>query len=125
MAGVDLPNQFPNSAMARAVRAGQSQIRSVDTPSRIVTPSQENVSIAASTALTVPAPSLANNWTTVTYAVLTAIGGPAYVTYDGSVPSASNYAVAVAAGNSLPIQGSAALAAARVIGTTMSVSYWG
>jgi hypothetical protein len=124
MAGVDSANQFPNSAMARAIRMGQSQMRTVDSPGRIVLPAQENVSIASAVGLTIPAPSLANNWTVVTYAVVTAVGGPLYVTYDGSTPSITNYAVTVSSGQSLSIQGSAALAAAKLQGTSMSVSYW-
>lgn len=116
MAGVDILNQFPNSRMAQAVKAGQSQIRSVDTPSHIIAGEQNNVAIATATALTVPA--------TATYAVIAAVGGPMYFTYDGTVPSAANYAGSLTAGAMLPVQGREALLAIRVIGTTMSVSYW-
>ena len=125
MAGVDIANQFPNSAMARAVKMGQSQIRSVDQLGLIIaTPGQINVDItsALGTALTIPAAT--GNLTPVNYAILTAIGGPLYATYDGSVPSAANYDVLVQAGGQLPVTGPAALAAVRVFGTTMSVSYW-
>lgn len=77
---------------------------------------QDNISIAAVTSLTVPLGS--------TYAVISAIGGPLYATYDGSVPSSVHYAIQLGQGNQLPVQGIATLAAIRVIGTTMSVSYW-
>lgn len=124
MAGVDIANQFPNSYMARAVKLGQSRFVSVDTPSNPVTPSQIGVNItsAAGTALTVPAQS--GNNAPASYAVVSAIGGPLYATYDGSVPSAANYDVMVAAGSQLPVQGTKALTALRVFGTSMSVSYW-
>lgn len=122
MAGIDLANQFPNSRMARAAKLGQSRFISVDAPTQIRTPGQNNVSIAASTALTVPA--TAGDGVPVTYAVITAIGGTLYATYDGTVPSSTNYDIALPAGASLPVQGTGALTAIRVIGTTMSVSYW-
>lgn len=121
MAGVDLPNQFPNSRMARAVKLGQSRFVSVDAPT-LPRGGQDNVNIAAVTALTVPVPT--PDSAPITYAVLTAIGGPLYLTYDGSVPSAANYAVTLAAGQSLPVQGPGTIAAVKVIGTSMSVSYW-
>lgn len=128
MAGIDTANQFPNSYMAKAAKLGASRFVSDDFPSRIQLPSQENVSIAAATGLTVPSGATSPPGTTVvnvpTYAIITAIGGTLYATYDGSTPSAANYAIAVAAGNELPVQGAAALAAIKVIGTTMSVSYW-
>jgi len=115
MAGVDPLNQFPNSVMARAVRKGQSQFRSVDSPAIIVAGEQNNVNIAAASTLTVPAKA--------TYAVVTAVGGPLYFTYDGSVPSPANYAGVLQAGMSLPVSG-ASMSTLKVIGTTMSVSYW-
>lgn len=126
MAGVDIANQFPNSRMAQAVKLGQSQMRSVDAPSQIQLPNQRNVNIAAAVGLTLPVPSAASpgNYMPATYAVITAIGGPLYATYDGTAPSAANYAVVVQAGSQLPVQGAAALAAIKVFGTTMSVSYW-
>lgn len=113
MAGVDILNQFPNSRMANAVKLGQSQFRSIDTPA---TPSgsQNNTAIATATPLTVPA--------VATYGVVTAIGGPLYYTLDGSTPSASNYSGTLTAGQSVPFSG-AALRAMRVFGTTMSVLY--
>jgi hypothetical protein len=116
MAGVDSANQFPNSFMARAVRLGQSRFVSDDYPAHILTPSQNNVSIAVATGLTVPAGA--------TYAIVTADGGPLYATYDGSVPSVTNYDITIAAGAQLPVQGAFALAAIKVQGTSMSVSYW-
>lgn len=124
MSGVDLPNQFPDSMMAGAVKRGQSRFMSVDVPSNPVSPSQINTGIATAggTALTVP--STTGNAPPATYAVITAIGGPLYATYDGSAPSAANYDVTVAAGSQLPVQGSRALSAIKVFGTTMSVSYW-
>lgn len=82
----------------------------------IVSGEQNNVSIAAATGLTVPA--------TATYAVVTAVGGPLFATYDGSTPSSTNFAMQVAQGGSLPVQGGATLLAIKVIGTQMSVSYW-
>jgi len=124
MSGVDSANQFPNSRMAGAVRAGQSRFVSVDTPGTMQTPSQENVSIVAASALAVPPANAANGYRPTTYAIITAIGGPLYATYDGSVPSAGSYAIALADGASLPVQGSNAMASIRVIGTNMSVSYW-
>lgn len=125
MSGVDIANQFPNSAMARAVKLGQSRFMSVDGPTIPAGASQINTSITngAGTALTLPSVAGTNNLPP-TYAVITAIGGPLYATYDGSVPSAANYDVTVAAGSQLPVQGSKALAGIRVFGTTMSVSYW-
>lgn len=125
MAGVDIANQFPNSYMARAVKMGQSRFRSVDQlGSQIRNPSQINTLItsALGTALTIPATT--GNAVPVTYAVITAIGGPLYATYDGSVPSAVNYDILVQAGGQLPVQGPSALAAIRVFGTNMSVTYW-
>lgn len=116
MAGVDIANQFPNSYMAKAVKLGQSRFRSVDVPSTPAATSQINVAINPAAALTVPAGS--------TYAVITAVGGPLYATYDGSVPSAANYDVTVAQGAQLPVQGVLALAAIKLFGTQMSVSYW-
>jgi len=82
----------------------------------IVPGEQNNVSIAVASHLTVPA--------TATYAIVTAVGGTMYATYDNSVPSNVNYAIAIAAGTSLPVTGTAALAAIRVQGSSMSVSYW-
>lgn len=122
MAGVDITNQFPNSYMARAVKLGQSRFISVDQPTQPVNPSQINTSIstAGGTALTVP--TVGANARPPTYAVITAIGGPLYATYDGSAPSAANYDVTVAAGGQLPVSGP--LSSIRVFGTNMSVSYW-
>ncbi len=116
MAGVDVTNQFPNSRMAGAVRVGQSQFRSVDSSAVVVAGEQHNVAIAGVTSLTVPI--------TATYAVLCAVGGQLYYTYDGSNPSAASYAGTLTAGQMLPILGRQALAAIKVIGTSMSVSYW-
>lgn len=122
MAGVDIANQFPNSRMARAAKMGQSRFMSVDGPTQIRNPGQLNVSIVAAQLLAVPA--TAGDGVPVMYAVITAIGGPLYATYDGSVPSAANYDITIAAGASLPVQGPGALAAIKVVGTNMSVSYW-
>lgn len=125
MAGVDITGQFPNSMMAGAVKRGHSQIRSMDQLGLIIsTGSQINTDVtsALGTALTVPATT--GNTPPVNYAIVTAIGGPLYATYDGSVPSAANYEILVQAGGQLPVVGPAALAAVRVFGTTMSVSYW-
>jgi hypothetical protein len=128
MSGVDLANQFPNSFMAKAVKLGASRFVSDDVPSRIQLASQENVSIAVATGLTVPSGATSTPGTTVnnvpTYAIITAIGGTAYITYDGSTPSTVNYTSAIPAGGALPLYGAAALAAVKIIGTTMSVSYW-
>ncbi len=128
MAGVDTANQFPNSFMAKAVKLGQSRFVSDDFPSRIQLPGQDNVSIAVATNLTPPSGATSPPGTTVnnvpTYAVVTAIGGPLYATYDGTTPSPANFAISIAAGVSLPVQGAAAIAAIMVVGTTMSVSYW-
>lgn len=121
MAGIDLPNQFPNSMMANAVRLGQSQFRSVDTPSTPIS-SQNNVDITTAKALTVP--NYTNSYGTypAAYAVIMAIGGTLYYTLDGTTPSATNYAGSLAAGASVPFTGSA-LKALKVFGTTMSVQY--
>jgi hypothetical protein len=128
MSGIDAVNQFPNSFMGKAAKLGQSRFVSDDFPSRIQLPSQENVSIAVATLLTVPSGITASPGTTVnnpaTYAVITAIGGALYATYDGSTPSSTNYAITIQAGYALPVQGAAAIAAIMVQGTTMSVSYW-
>lgn len=125
MAGVDLENKFPNSYMARAVKMGESRIMSVDTPSRILAGEQNNVSIAAATGLTVPTNTAPGALAfPTTYAIITAVGGPLYATYDGTTPSPANYAITIGAGGSLPVQGAQALAAIKVQGTSMSVSYW-
>jgi hypothetical protein len=128
MSGVDSANQFPNSFMAKAVKLGVSRFVSDDYPNRIQLLEQNNVSIAVATGLTVPSGATSPPGTTVnnipTYAVITAIGGPLYATYDGSTPSSVNYAVLLAMGASLPVQGEQALVAIKVQGTTMSVSYW-
>lgn len=126
MAGVDTANQFPKSRMAQAVKLGQSRLSSVDVPDKVQLASQKNVSIVAAQGLAIPVASASSpgDYMPVTYAVVTAIGGTMYVTYDGTDPSAANYAIAVAAGNSLPVQGRDALGKIRVQGTTMSVSYW-
>lgn len=126
MAGIDSSNQFPNSRMAQAVKLGHSRFISADTPSRVWTADQKNVSIAAATHLTIPAPSATTpgNYMPVTYAVITAVGGTMYVTYDGVDPSAASYEIAVAAGASLPVQGAEALAAIKIQGTSASISYW-
>lgn len=128
MSGVDTANQFPNSFMAKAVRLGASRFVSDDFPSRIQLASQENVSIAAATNLTVPSGATSPPGTTVnnipTYAIITAVGGALFATYDGSTPSSSNYAVTVGTGGQLPVQGANVLAAIKVQGTSMSVSYW-
>jgi hypothetical protein len=117
MAGVDIANQFPNSFMALAVRLGQSRFISVDVPA---TPQggqvNTNISATGGTLLTVPA--------LATYAVITAVAGALFATYDGSAPSATNFDVQVAQGAQLPVQGARALAAIKVFGTEMSVSYW-
>lgn len=125
MAGVDLPNQFPNSRMARAVKLGQSQFRSVDQFGlQIRNPSQigVNISSALGTALAIPATT--GDAVPVSYAIITAVGGPMYVTYDGSVPSAANYDSIVQQDGAIPVQGPKALAAIRVFGSQMSVTYW-
>jgi len=113
MAGVDPLNQFPNSKMAQAVKNGQSQFRSPDAPS-IEVGEQNNVGVAAATALTIPA--------TATYCTITAVGGPLYITLDGTAPSAANYAVTLAAGASVSFYGPS-MASVKVIGTSMSVLY--
>lgn len=128
MSGIDTANQFPNSFMAKAAKLGASRFVSDDFPSRIQLPSQEQTNIAAATTLTLPSGATAAPGTTVnnpaTYAVITAIGGQLYATYDGTTPSSVNYAVTIPAGGQLPVQGVAALQAIKVQGTTMSVSYW-
>lgn len=113
MADIDPLNQFPNSFMAGAVRAGQSRFVSVDVPS---TPAgeQNNVNIAGVTALTIP--------TTAEYATVQALGGALQYTLDGTVPSAGN-GQTLAVGAVLPVYGPT-MAALKVIGTTMSVVYF-
>lgn len=123
MAGVDIANQFPNSFMARAVKMGQSRMVSDDVPSRVLAGEQNNVSIVVATGLTVPT-NAANPAFPATYAIVTAVGGTMYATYDGTTPSNTNFAVSISAGTSLPVQGAQALAAIKVQGTQMSVSYW-
>lgn len=127
MAGVDSQNQFPNSFMARAVKLGQSRFMSPDVQS---TPmgEQNNVNIAAATALTVPAAIAAGQpgeGLRPTYAVITATGAsPLYYTIDGTVPSATNNAGQIAAGSAAPFYGLELLLALRVIGATMNVGYY-
>lgn len=117
MSGVDILNQFPDSKMANAVKLGQSRFMSADVPSIPFAGSElNNVDITSIVGLNSPLGS--------TYAVVTADGGPLYVTYDGTAPSATNYAVSIAEGQSLPVQGVQALIAARVFGTNVSVSFW-
>lgn len=113
MAGVDPLNQFPNSMMAGAIKRGQSQMRSVDTPS-VEVGEQNNVSIAASTQLTIPA--------TATYCTVQAINGQAEYTFDGTTPSPANGQV-LGANAVLPIYGPA-MAALKIIGTSMTVVYF-
>src|SRR5712671_4383091 len=128
MAGVDSTNQFPSSFMAEAVKRGASRFVSDDFPSRIQLPSHENVSIAAATNLILHSGTTGHPGTLVnnpaTYAIITAVGGPLFATYDGSTPSSVNYAITIAAGAQLPVQGVQALTAIKVQGTSMSVSYW-
>ena len=128
MAGIDLANQFPNSFMAKAVKLGQSRFISTDVPSRIQLAAQNNVDISTATGLTVPTGATSAPGTTVnnppTYAIITTVGGTLYATYDGSTPSSTNYETADGAGGALPLYGAAALAAIKVQGTKMSVSYW-
>lgn len=128
MSGIDASNQFPNSFMAQAAKRGHSRFVSDDYPSRIQLPEQLNVAINPAVSLTLPSGTTASPGTTVnnpaSYAVITAVGGPLYATYDGTTPSAANYAVTIAAGGQLPVQGVAALTAIKVFGTSMSVSYW-
>jgi hypothetical protein len=114
VADVDALNLYPNSYMAKAVKLGQSRFISVDQPSLPIG-SQNNVSIAAATTLTVPA--------TAGYAIITAVGGPLYLTTDGSTPSAANYSITLASGASVSFYGQATLTAIKVQGTSMSVEY--
>src|SRR5260370_731770 len=110
---------------ARAGKMGESRIVSDDAPSRILAGEQNNVSIAAATSLTVPVNTAPGALAfPATYAVITAVGGALFATYDGTTPSSVNYAVTLTAGQALPVQGAQALAAIKVQGTTMSVSYW-
>jgi len=125
MAGIDIENKFPNSYMARAAKMGESRFVSDDTPSRILAGEQNNVSIAAAVGLTVPVNTAAGALSfPATYAIVTAVGGTMFVTYDGTTPSNVNFGISVAAGTSLPVQGAQALAAIKMQGTTMSVTYW-
>jgi hypothetical protein len=113
MAGIDPLNQFPNSNMAGAVKRGQSRMFSGDAPS-IEVGEQNNVNIAAATALTVPA--------TATYCTVQAIGGAAQYTFDGTVPGAGN-GQQLTQGAVLPIYGPA-MASLKIIGVSMSVVYF-
>lgn len=126
MAGIDSSNQFPQSRMAQAAKLGHSRFTSPDVPDKIQAPAQLNTAIPSAVSLAVPSASInsAGNFMPTTYGLITAIGGPLYATYDGSTPSPANYAIVVAAGASLPVQGARALAAIKVVGTSMSVSYW-
>ena len=127
MAGVDSLNQFPRSAMARAVKLGQSRFISADVPN-VPMGEQNNVNIAAPTTLTVPPPiaeGLPGEGLRPTYAVITATGAsPLYYTTDGTVPSATNNAGQIAAGSAAPFYGLELLLALRVIGATMNVGYY-
>jgi hypothetical protein len=126
MAGVDTQNQFPNSAMARAVKIGQSRFMSADVPS-IPMGEENNVTINPAATLTVPAALAAGTsgeGLRPTYAVVTATGGPLYYTIDGSVPTATNNAGQVATGGAVPFYGLGLLLALRVFGTTMNVGYY-
>lgn len=127
MAGVDTQNQFPSSAMARAVKLGQSRMVSGDIPN-VPMGEQNNVNIAAATTLTVPAAiaaGLPGEGLRPTYAVITATGAsPLYYTIDGTVPSATNNAGQLAAGSAAPFYGLELLLALRVIGATMNVGYY-
>ncbi len=110
---VDPLNQFPNSNMAGAVKRGQSRMFAGDTPS-IEVGEQNNVAIAGATQLTIPA--------TATYCTVQAIGGAAQYTLDGTVPSAGN-GQQLTQGAVLPLYGPA-MAALKIIGTSMSVVYF-
>lgn len=124
MAGVDTQNQFPNSLMAQAVKLGQSRMVSADVPD-VPMGEQNNVNIAASTALTIPTSTGADKAVlSPGYAVITATGGPLYYTIDGTVPSATNNAGQVAQGAAVPFYGLGLLQALKVIGTTMNVGYY-
>jgi hypothetical protein len=114
MAGVDPLNQFPNSKMAQAVKNGQSRFRSVDAPSTIVG-AQDNLAIGSATQLTVPA--------TATYCVIQALSGPAYLTFDGSTPSGSNYAETLAQGLTMNLYGQS-MTSLKIIGSSISVTYY-
>lgn len=115
MAGIDPLNQFPNSNMAGAVKRGQSRMFSGDTPS-IEVGEQNNVNIAAATALTIPA--------TATYCTVQALGGAANFTFDGTVPVVGGNGEQLAQGATMPIYGQLAMAALKIIGTTMTVVYF-
>jgi hypothetical protein len=80
-------------------------------------PGQKNVSIAASTALTIPS-------SDTLMADIVAVGGPAYFTYDGVAPTSSSYHGTIASGAAVQIQGIDVLARFLIIGTSMSVSYF-
>ena len=124
MAGVDSQNQFPNSFMALAVKLGQSRFISTDNPG-VPMGEQNNVNIAAATALTIPTVAGPDGaLTRPTYAVITATGGTAYYTIDGTVPSSTNNAGQIATGAAVPFYGLGLLQALRIIGTTMNVGYY-
>lgn len=124
MAGVDTQNQFPNSMMAQAVKLGQSRIMSSDIPD-VPMGQQNNVNIAASTALIIPTGVGADGAVVSPgYAVITATGGPLYYSIDGTVPSATNNAGQIAQGGAAPFYGLGLLQALKVIGTTMNVGYY-
>jgi hypothetical protein len=78
---------------------------------------QKNVSISSSTALT-----LSDTGTTV--AIVTAVGGQAYFTYDGVAPTSSSYNGTLSTGASIELQGIDVIAKFLIIGTTMSVAYF-
>lgn len=82
-----------------------------------VTGGQKNVSIASSTALTLPG-------SDTIMAVVTAVGGPAYITFDGVAPTSSSYNETLGAGASVELLGQDVLAKTLIIGTNMSVAYF-
>lgn len=81
-----------------------------------LTPTQNNISIATASSLTVPAGA--------TYAVVQSSGGNAYYTYDGSTPTTSNYSGYLTAGQTIGLSGVAVISAFKIVGTSMAVSYF-
>lgn len=76
-----------------------------------------SVSAGGGTTLSPPAGTL--------LAVITAVGGSLYFTYDGSTPSSTSFHGSLTQGGSLPSAGLLSIQALKLIGTQMSVAYFG
>jgi hypothetical protein len=110
-------NSSNKAVPCSAANVAPSPVVDAPYPYTPLTPNQKNVSIASSTTLTIP--------TGATYAVVTAVGGQAYYSFDGTAPTSSSYdGTLTTAGQAVALSGPAVLAAFKIIGASMSVAYF-